>query len=291
MSQRQSNFQRASDGSMTLIEHIRELRTRLFRACIAILVGALIGYLVSVRVQHWITAPYCSFSLSHGAPKCSFNLNGPLDQFMLQLKISLYVGLVLAAPFWLYQLWAFVAPGLHRRERRYTYAFAAAAAPLFAIGFYLGFLLVSRSMVFFLGMNSQYIVTVNLDGYFEFVTGVMLLFGAAFEFPVLVAMLNFAGLVSAKRLLGWWRIAIFLMFFFAAVVTPTPDPFGMTILGLCMAVLYFGAVGIAFLNDRRRARRQPYANLNDDEVSPIEPVSPVDSSAWGSTYRNDDDNT
>jgi sec-independent protein translocase protein TatC len=291
MSQRQSNFQRASDGSMTLIEHIRELRTRLFRACIAILVGALIGYLVSVRVQHWITAPYCSFSLSHGAPKCSFNLNGPLDQFMLQLKISLYVGLVLAAPFWLYQLWAFVAPGLHRRERRYTYAFAAAAAPLFAVGFYLGFLLVSRSMVFFLGMNSDYIVTVNLDGYFEFVTGVMLLFGAAFEFPVLVAMLNFAGLVSAKRLLGWWRIAIFLMFFFAAVVTPTPDPFGMTILGLCMAVLYFGAVGIAFLNDRRRARRQPYANLNDDEVSPIEPVSPVDSSAWGSTYRNDDDNT
>ena len=291
MSRRQNNFQRASDGSMTLIEHIRELRTRLFRACIAILVGALIGYLVSVRVQHWITAPYCSFSLSHGAPKCSFNLNGPLDQFMLQLKISLYVGLVLAAPFWLYQLWAFVAPGLHRRERRYTYAFAAAAAPLFAVGFYLGFLLVSRSMVFFLGMNSDYIVTVNLDGYFEFVTGVMLLFGAAFEFPVLVAMLNFAGLVSAKRLLGWWRIAIFLMFFFAAVVTPTPDPFGMTILGLCMAVLYFGAVGIAFLNDRRRARRQPYANLNDDEVSPIEPVSPVDSSAWGSTYRNDDDNT
>jgi sec-independent protein translocase protein TatC len=291
MSQRQSNFQRASDGSMTLIEHIRELRTRLFRACIAIVVGAIIGYLVSHKIQDWITAPYCNFSLSHGAPKCSFNLNGPLDQFMLQLKISLYVGLVLAAPFWLYQLWAFVAPGLHRRERRYTYAFAAAAAPLFAVGFYLGFLLVSRSMVFFLGMNSQYIVTVNLDGYFEFVTGVMLLFGAAFEFPVLVAMLNFAGLVSAKRLLGWWRIAIFLMFFFAAVVTPTPDPFGMTILGLCMAVLYFGAVGIAFLNDRRRARRQPYANLNDDEVSPIEPVSPVDSSAWGSTYRNDDDNT
>jgi len=291
MSRRQSSFQRASDGSMTLIEHIRELRTRLFRACIAIVVGAIIGYLVSRQIQDWITAPYCNFSLSHGAPKCSFNLNGPLDQFMLQLKISLYVGLVLAAPFWLYQLWAFVAPGLHRRERRYTYAFAAAAAPLFAVGFYLGFLLVSRSMVFFLGMNSDYIVTVNLDGYFEFVTGVMLLFGAAFEFPVLVAMLNFAGLVSAKRLLGWWRIAIFLMFFFAAVVTPTPDPFGMTILGLCMAVLYFGAVGIAFLNDRRRARRQPYANLNDDEVSPIEPVSPVDSSAWGSTYRNDDDNT
>jgi sec-independent protein translocase protein TatC len=291
MSRRQSNFERASDGSMTLIEHIRELRTRLFRACIAIVVGAVIGYLVSTRVQSWIIAPYCNFSLSHGATRCSFNLNGPLDQFMLQLKISLYVGLVLSAPFWLYQLWAFVAPGLHRRERRYSYGFAAVAAPLFAVGFYLGFVLVSRSMVFFLGLNPDFNVTVNLDGYFEFVTGVMLLFGAAFEFPVLIAMLNFAGLVSAKRLLGWWRIAVFLMFFFAAVVTPTPDPFNMTILGLCMAVLYFGAVGIAFLNDRRRARRQQYANLSDDEASPIEPVSPVDSSAWGSQYRNEDENT
>ena len=290
MSRRQSNFERAAEGSMTLIEHIRELRTRLFRACIAIVIGTVLGYLVAGRVQGYITAPYCNFLLAHGASRCSFNLNGPLDQFMLQLKIALYVGLVLAAPVWLYQLWAFVAPGLHRRERRYSYGFAAVAAPLFAVGFYLGFVLVSRSMVFFLGINPQFNVTVNLDGYFEFVTGVMLLFGAAFEFPVLVAMLNFAGLVSAKRLLGWWRIAIFLMFFFAAVVTPTPDPFNMTILGLCMAVLYFGAVGIAFLNDRRRARRQPYADLRDDEVSPIEPVSPVDSSAWGSQYRNEDDN-
>jgi sec-independent protein translocase protein TatC len=291
MARRQSNFERAADGSMTLIEHIRELRTRLFRACIAILIGTVLGYLVSTRVQTWITAPYCAFSLSHGATRCSFNLNGPLDQFMLQLKISLYVGLVLAAPFWLYQLWAFVAPGLHKRERRYSYAFAAVAAPLFAVGFYLGFVLVSRSMVFFLGLNPTYNVTVNLDGYFEFVTGVMLLFGAAFEFPVLIAMLNFAGIVSAKRLLGWWRVAIFLMFFFAAVVTPTPDPFNMTILGLCMAVLYFAAVGVAFLNDRRRARRNQYSNLNDDEASPIEPVSPVDSSTWGSPYRYDDDNS
>jgi sec-independent protein translocase protein TatC len=292
MSRRPSNFQRAADGSMTLIEHIRELRTRLFRACIAIAVGAVLGYLVSVRVQTFITAPYCDFMRSRSTTgNCQFNVTGPLDQFMLQLKIALYVGLVLAAPVWLYQLWAFVAPGLHRRERRYGYAFAAIAAPLFAAGFYLGFLLVSRSMVFFLGLNPGIVITVNLDGYFEFVTGVMLLFGAAFEFPLLIAMLNFAGLVSARRLFGWWRIAIFLMFFFAAVVTPTPDPFNMTILGLCMAVLYFLAVGAAFLNDRRRARRSMYANLRDDEASPIEPVSPVDSSTWGSPYRYDEDNT
>jgi sec-independent protein translocase protein TatC len=277
---------------MTLIEHIRELRTRLFRASIAIVIGTVVGYLVANPVQTYLTDPYCNFILSkHPGIACSFNVTSPLDPFMLKLKIALYAGLVLAAPFWLYQLWAFVAPGLHKRERRYGYAFAAVAAPLFAAGFYLGFLLVSRSMVWFLGLNPNISITVDLEGYFEFVTSVMLLFGAAFEFPLLIVMLNFAGLVSARKLLSWWRISVFLMFFFAAVVTPTPDPFNMTILGLCMAVLYFAAVGVAFINDRRRARRQPYANLRDDEASPLEPVSPVDAPTWGAHRHPDDDDT
>jgi sec-independent protein translocase protein TatC len=276
---------------MTLVEHIRELRKRLMRACLAILVGAIVGYLVAPRVQVFITTPYCDIVKSKTpGVLCQFNMTAPLDGFMLQLKIALYVGLVLAAPIWLYQLWAFIAPGLHKRERRYGYAFAAVATPLFAAGFWLGFVLVSRSMPWFMNLTPTFNLTVNLDGYFEFVTGVMLLFGAAFEFPMIVAMLNFAGLVSAKKLLSWWRVAIFLMFLFAALVTPTPDPFNMTILAACMAVLYFAAVGVAFLNDARRARRNAYANLNDDEVSPIEPVSPVDAPNWGSSYRNGDDN-
>jgi len=284
---RQSDFQRAAEGSMTLIEHIRELRKRLFRACLGILLGAIVGYIVAPSIAHIITDPYCNFVTAHGAPKCTFNSTSPLDQFMLNLKIALYAGLVLSAPIWLYQLWAFIAPGLHKRERRYGYSFAAVATPLFAGGFVLGYVLVSRSMQWFLGINPDFSVTVDLGGYFDFVTGVMLLFGVGFEFPLLVAMLNFAGLVSAKKLLSWWRIAIFLMFLFAALVTPTPDPFNMTILAACMGVLYFGAVGVAFLNDRRRARRNPYSTLNDDEVSPIEPVSPVDAPNWGG-YPNDE---
>jgi sec-independent protein translocase protein TatC len=287
---RQSDFQRAAEGSMTLIEHIRELRKRLFRACLAILIGAIIGYLVSDQIQTIITNPYCDFIRERtGEANCKFNTGSPLDGFMLQLKIALYAGLVIAAPVWLYQLWAFIAPGLHKRERRYGYSFAAVATPLFAGGFVLGFILVSRSMVFFLGLNDSFDVTVDLLTYFDFVTGVMLLFGIGFEFPLLVAMLNFAGLVSAKKLLGWWRIAIFLMFLFAAVVTPTPDPFNMTILAGCMAVLYFAAVGVAFLNDRRRARRNNYAKYDDDEVSPIEPVSPVDAPTWGAHRQEDND--
>jgi sec-independent protein translocase protein TatC len=291
---RPTDFQRAAEGSMTLVEHIRELRKRLLRACLAILVGAIVGYVIAPRISTIINEPYCTFLHSRSPNTlCSFNTSSPLDLFMLNLKIALYVGLVIAAPVWLYQLWAFIAPGLHKRERRYGYAFAAVATPLFAAGFLLGFILVSRSMPWFLGMNSSITVTVDLAGYFDFVTGVMLLFGVGFEFPMLVAMLNFAGLVSAKKLLSWWRIAIFLMFLFAALVTPTPDPFNMTILAGCMAVLYFAAVGVAFLNDRRRARRDAYANLNDDEASPIEPVSPVDAPNWNSSYRYDDtgDNT
>jgi sec-independent protein translocase protein TatC len=210
---------------------------------------------------------------------------------MLNLKIAMYAGLVIAAPVWLYQLWAFIAPGLHKRERRYGYAYATVATPLFAAGFLLGFILVSRSMPWFLGINPNYTVTVDLGGYFDFVTGVMLLFGVGFEFPLLVAMLNFAGLVSAKKLLSWWRVAIFLMFLFAALVTPTPDPFNMTILAACMAVLYFAAVGVAFLNDRRRGRRNTYNQYADDEVSPIEPVSPVDAPTWGAHRADDDDET
>jgi sec-independent protein translocase protein TatC len=287
---RQREAPPAAKGSMMLIEHVRELRKRLLRACLAILAGAVVGYLFASHIQTFITHPYCDFVRArNGGTGCGFNTGSPLDQFTLNLKIGLYAGLVIAAPVWLYQLWAFIAPGLHRRERRYGYAFAAVATPLFAAGFALGFTLVSRSMQWFLGINASFTVTVDLVGYFDFVTGVMVLFGVAFEFPLLVAMLNFAGLVSAKKLLGWWRVAIFLMFLFAALVTPTPDPFNMTILAVCMAVLYFAAVGVAFLNDRRRARGNSYRQYADDEASPIEPVSPVDTPTRGRHRREDAD--
>src|SRR5262245_1037735 len=160
---------------MTLVEHIRELRTRLFRACLGIVAGAIVGYYFAERVKRYVERPYCDFYLKHNPTgTCSFNLTAPLDNFMLTLKIALYIGLVFAAPIWLYQLWAFIAPGLHRRERRYTYAFAGVAAPLFALGMGVGFLLISRSLRWFMGLSDNVTLTVNIDGYFSFVTSVML---------------------------------------------------------------------------------------------------------------------
>jgi sec-independent protein translocase protein TatC len=268
---RASNFERAADGSMTLFEHLRELRSRLFKASLGVLVGAIAGYLVSTRVIDYLKKPYCDYQTVHNAAlACTFVANGgPLDGFLLQLKVAMYVGLVLGAPIWLYQLWAFIAPGLHRKERRYTYVFVAIAAPLFAAGVVLAHVVVNKSLHLFLG-SAGLSFFVSLDGYFGFVTKMMLLFGAAFEFPLLIAMLNAVGLVSGKRLLGWWRPAVFLMFLFGAIVTPTPDPFSMSILAGCMAILYFGAVAFALINDKRRHRADAYGALDDDEVSELD---------------------
>ncbi|MCF0092031.1 twin-arginine translocase subunit TatC [Micromonospora sp. NPDC049114] len=268
-----STFERAADGSMTLIEHVRELRNRLFRASLAILVGFGFGIWLAEPVRHLLSQPYCDLPGSKDASgKCLFVQLGPADLFLLNLKIGLWVGLIIAAPIWLYQLWAFIAPGLHRHERRYAYAFTALAAPLFAAGAVLAFFVTAKGLEFLMNVSGDDIsTTLEVTRYISFVTNLILLFGVAFEFPLIVLMLNFVGLASAKRLLSWWRVAIFVFFAFSAVVTPTPDPFGMTALAVCLSALYFGAVGVAFINDRRRGRgKEVYAGLDDDEVSPLE---------------------
>jgi sec-independent protein translocase protein TatC len=256
---------------MTLFEHLHELRGRLFKAVVAALLGACVGYFFSKSLVNFLIEPYCQFQKTKNPNSaCLFAASGgPLDSFVVQLKVSLYFGLLISAPVWLYQLWAFIAPGLHRRERRYTYAFAALAAPLFAGGVVLAHLVVAKSLRFFLGAAGLNVL-VDINGYLSFVLKMMLLFGAAFEFPLLLIMLNMTGMVTGRRLLGWWRQAIFLMFLFGAIVTPSPDPFSMSILAGCMAVLYFGAVGFALLNDRRKGRHRLYADLDDDETSPLE---------------------
>nr|WP_203697205.1 twin-arginine translocase subunit TatC [Catellatospora coxensis] len=267
-----SQQERAADGSMTLIEHIRELRSRLFKACLGIVLGMAVGIYFAEQIQNFINAPYCNFKgTAIGSAKCSFNSVSPVDPFLLQLKIGLYAGLIVSSPIWLYQLWAFIAPGLHKHEKRYSYLFTAIAVPLFAAGAFLAFFVVTKSLVFFIGLSDNYEINIDLTGYFDFVTGVMLLFGFGFEFPLVLLMLNVAGLVTGRRMLGWWRVAIFLMFLFAAIVTPTPDPFGMSALALAMAVLYFIVVGVAMLNDKRRNRgKSQYANLGDDETSSLD---------------------
>jgi sec-independent protein translocase protein TatC len=279
-----TQFERAADGSMSLMDHVRELRDRLFRAAIAVVLGFCVGMVFSERALGLLQRPYCDLmrdtATRHaGHPldaawQCPFIQLEVTSTFVLRMKIALWLGLLIAAPFWLYQLWAFIAPGLHRHERRWAYAFAAVAAPLFAVGAVAAFFVVSKGLEFLLQFNGPDVtVQLEITKYVDFVTGLMLLFGGAFEFPLIIVMFIHAGLATAKRLLGWWRIAVFLMFLFAAVATPTADPFGMTFLALAMSALYFGAVGFAFVNDRRRSRAARYQNLADDETSPLGPMA------------------
>jgi sec-independent protein translocase protein TatC len=266
-----SKFQQAADGSMTLLEHVRELRNRLFWASLGLLAGFIVGFIVSQWVFHLLAEPYCSLPSSWVNNQCKFLVLGVGDTLILRLKIALWVGILVGAPVWLYQLWAFIAPGLHRHERKWAYVFVAIAAPLFSAGAVLAYLVVGHSLAFImkagvLGEATQLEVT----SYIGFVTSMILLFGVAFEFPLILLMLNFTGVVRAKRLLSWWRVVIFLSFAFAAIATPDPGPFGMTLLAAAMSLLYFIAVGVAFLNDRRRGRdKELYADLSDDEISPL----------------------
>jgi sec-independent protein translocase protein TatC len=270
-----SKFERAADGSMTLIEHLIELRTRLFYASLAVVVGLIVGYLLSNSVYELLKEPYCSL------PKATDPVTGecqgffqmsPATGFIVRLKIALWVGLIVSGPVWFYQLWAFVAPGLHRHERKWAYVFVALAAPLFAGGAVLAYVVIDKGLKFLLeagvtGTTAQ----LEVESYISFVTTMILLFGVGFEFPLLLLMLNFAGVVSARRLLSWWRIVVFACFAFAAVATPDPGPFGMTLLAASLSMLYFIAVGVAFVNDRRKGRgKEIYAGLDDDETSPLE---------------------
>jgi sec-independent protein translocase protein TatC len=266
---------------MTLLEHLLELRDRLFKASLALVIGLIAALFIAEPVLKIITAPYCHGIGQLANGQCNFNITSPADYFLLKLKVGLYLGIIGSSPVWLYQLWSFITPGLHRNEKRWAYGFISVAAPLFATGAVLANFVVAKGLEFLLpSAGDEFKLQLSIVGYVDFVTGMIMVFGVGFEFPLIVFMLNLAGVVSARRLLGWWRIAVFLIFVFCAIVTPTPDPFGMTILAVPMCLLYFAAVGAAFFNDRRRERARlasEFESLHDDEASPLDyEPEPVD---------------
>lgn len=276
-----TEFQRATDGSMTLIEHIRELRNRLFKASLGVAFGLIVGFTLSQDVFNLLAVPYCD--LTPPGEECKFLQLGPADGFILRLKIALWLAVIVAAPIWLYQLWAFVAPGLHRHERKWAYWFAGIAGPLFAAGAILAYFVVGKGLEFLLASGVTGVETnLEVTKYISFVTGMILLFGVSFEFPLLLLMLNFAGVVTGRRMLSWWRAAVFIAFAFAAITTPDPGPFGMTLFALVLSLLYFMAVGVALLNDKRKGRgKEIYEGMDDDETSSLDnyDLEPVEAGA------------
>jgi sec-independent protein translocase protein TatC len=183
---------------------------------------------------------------------------------------------VLAAPVWLYQLWRFVTPGLHKNERRWAIGFVAVAFPLFLGGVALAYAVLPLGLQVLLGFTPDNVENiVSVDRYLSFFIRTVLVFGVGFLVPLLLVLLNFAGVLTGRRLLSWWRWIIIAVILFAAIATPTGDPINLLLLAGPILILVAVAVGVCLLNDRRRARRrgrdaEDFSDLADDEISPLD---------------------
>jgi sec-independent protein translocase protein TatC len=284
----------AEGGRMTLVEHLRELRGRVFKSVLAIVATTVLAWffypeLLGLLKQPFVTALDMT-SKELEAKLVQGTIAGP---FILQMKICGIAGVVLASPVWLYQLWAFVMPGLHKHERKWTLIFSAVAGPLFIAGVVLGYLVLPKGIQMLLSFTGADIANfVDVGLYLSFAIRMLIAFGIAFEIPLFVVLLNLAGVVSARTLARSRRWIILVAFVFAAVATPSADPFSMLALAIPLTILFLVSEMIAHLIDRRRARRAGFAGVGDDEISELDYVRDADddtTSQIGFRHDSDDD--
>lgn len=257
---------------MALSDHLRELRARLIRSALVIVVGFAIALFFYDELLDFVLAPYNDAREQLGADvETRAYVKGATGPLMLQLKLCGVAALVCSSPYWLYQIWGFVLPGLHRRERKWSRIFAAIAGPLFIGGVALGYFVLPKGLEVLIGFTPESLESlVEFGEYFSFLTRMLLVFGIAMEIPLFVIMLNLAGIVSGKAI-GAHRPWIILgTFVFAAVATPSTDPFAMTALAVTMTLLFVLSEIIARTVDRMRARKPSGTDQwADDEISPL----------------------
>jgi sec-independent protein translocase protein TatC len=248
------------DGSMTLFEHLRELRYRLVIAVGAILIGMIVSALFYGQLFDILRYPYdvAIGDLKEKNPDQVTELVniGITSPFTLALKICAVSGLVLTSPIWLYQLWAFIVPGLLAKEKKWAIIFIGTATPLFLAGVAVGYLVMPKGISVLLGFTQDGVANLqNINDFLSFLLRLMIVFGIAFLIPLVVLMLNIVGVVKASQLSKARIYVIFGTFVFGAIATPSTDPFSMLALALPMALLFMAAEAIAHILDRRKAKR------------------------------------
>ena len=272
------------DGTMTLIEHIYEFRRRLGFALLAVVIGGIFGFIwFSTKLGpipslgEIVKEPYCAIPANrrlNGDQGCQLLQTVPFEAFMIQLQVGLAAGAVLLSPAWLYQLWAFIAPGLYSKERKHALTFVAFASVLFATGAVLAYILFPHALQLLMGFGQgEFITALTADKYISFMLSLLIIFGISFELPLLVVMLNRVGVVKYVQLKKWRRGIVFALFVFAAFATPGSDPFSMLGLAAALTVLFEISIQLARLHDRKKDRvraDEGWDKLADDEAAPFD---------------------
>jgi sec-independent protein translocase protein TatC len=280
---------RNPDGTMTLIEHIYEFRRRLAYGLVAIVLGGIFGFIwfgtklgPIPSLGQIMTGPYCALPAGPNGVRIEFNGRGcellqtkPFEAIMIQLKVGVAAGMVVFAPLWLYQIWAFIAPGLYSKERKYAMTFVGFASLLFVAGAVLAYVLLPSALKLLISGfgGGQFATALAGADYISFMLSLLLIFGVSFELPLLVVMLNQVGVVKYVQLKKWRRGIIMGLFVFAAFATPGSDPFSMIGLAGALTVLFEIAIQIARFHDRKldkKRKAEGIADLDDNEAAPFD---------------------
>lgn len=256
---------RSEDGNMTMMEHLGELRSRLIKSLLAVAVGAVVCWIFYPQILDVMVEPYCEVVPAEAVAEeaeqrnllggCDLLVLDPLEPFSVRLMVAGYGGLTLAVPVVLWQMWRFVQPGLHPRERRHAAAFTAVGALLFLLGASLAYWSIPRALGFLADIGGEDLVTgFSPAKYLSFVIKMMIAFGIGFEFPLLLVFLQIAGIIHYRQLIRGRRFAIVGIVALVAVITPSGDPFTLMVLSVPMYVFYEAAIGIGWLRSRADKR-------------------------------------
>jgi sec-independent protein translocase protein TatC len=261
---------KARGRSMPLIDHVREFRNRFLKSLLAISILSIVGWIFYEEIITELVRPFCDLDVTaqNSENHCGdLYINGLIGPFNLHIKVAFISGVILSAPLWLYQIWAFFTPALHKREKRIAIFFVMCATPLFILGSFCAYLLLPHAVEVLLGFTPNDLGNlVRFDEYLDFVMRLILLFGIAFVLPLFLLLLNLIGLISGKSILKPWRFAVFLIFLFTAAFTPTPDPITMTVLAIPICLLYFLSGTTALILDKRKSKKD---DIPDDSASNI----------------------